>query len=330
MDEQLKQSIGKYLEDLYGVDINDGVIHFSTQNYAIIFPGSPYMIRISMTPRKSRQEIVSELMWVDDLKQFKQTICEPNISKKGRLLEEFEIDGVTYRTSMFRTARGNVQEVVNFTPMFFVCVGDLLGTIHHVSTEERSLGMHYKRRTQLEQFREQKEVAWDRLSPEIQERVSAVEKAVSELPDTLGTYGLCHGDFHANNFFVEANNVWLFDFDGCCYANYLYDIASFISSSFLQGFGFGRDARTVLEEELLPHFRYGYELNHKLPEELWDLLPLFLAYRVAYTVLMLAMIENYGLGDIQQMKQYFNDLLLADNILNGITAANARAAAAAV
>lgn len=44
------------------------------------------MLRVSIPPNKTRQEILSELMWVDDLKQFKQTICEPNVSLRGNLL----------------------------------------------------------------------------------------------------------------------------------------------------------------------------------------------------------------------------------------------------
>ena len=45
------------------------------QNYAFIFPEHPYMIRCQHDTEKTRKEILSELMWVDDLKQFKQTIC---------------------------------------------------------------------------------------------------------------------------------------------------------------------------------------------------------------------------------------------------------------
>ena len=33
------------------------------------------MIRVSMTPKKTQDEIISELMWVDDLKAYGQTIC---------------------------------------------------------------------------------------------------------------------------------------------------------------------------------------------------------------------------------------------------------------
>jgi len=320
MDEKLKAKLREILLDCYEVDIVDAVCHFSTQNYAFIFPEKPYMIRVSITPKKTRQEIISELMWVDDLKQFKQTICEPNISKNGKLLEEFTIDGQTYRASMFRTARGNVQATVNMTPMFFICVGDLLGTIHHISTNEREIGMHYRRKAMRDIFEMQKVRVWGSLTPEVQKRVESIEQKVNSLPQPVGTYGICHGDFHINNFFVEANNVWVFDFDGCTYADYMYDVASFIHSCFLFGYGAGRDCRAVLEKDIMPYFKIGYELNHKGGEGYWDNLELFFAYRSAFTLLMLSEIDKCGVTDnIEEIRKFVTYLILQDDIFEAMT-----------
>lgn len=322
MNEELKQIMREILLDCYGVDIADAKCHYSTQNYAFIFPNHPYMIRVSMTPKKTRKEILSELMWVDDLKQFKQTICEPSISLKGKLLEEFEIDGITYRASMFRTARGNVQTTTKMDPMFFICVGELLGSIHHTSTNEREIGMNYQRKSMKEIFTAQKEKVWEKLDVKMQEKIIEIEQKVDELPQDLGTYGICHGDFHINNFFVEANNIWLFDFDGCAYANYLYDVASFMQSCFLFGYGAGKDCRTVLQEEMLKYFRIGYELNHKVEESYWDNLELFFAYRTAFTLLMLSEIDDCGVvNNMSQVKQFFNFIILQDSIFDGMTMA---------
>lgn len=311
--------IREMLLKCYGVDIEEAKCHFSTQNYAYIFPNHPYMIRVSKMPKKTRKEILSELMWVDDLKQFKQTICEPSVSIGGKILEEFEIDGVTYRASMFRTARGNVQASTEMTPMFFICVGELLGIIHHVSTDERENGMKFQRKELKDIFSQQKEKVWGKLKPEIQGRITAIETQVNSLPQDLGIYGLCHGDFQANNFFVEANNVWLFDFDGCCYANYLYDVASFILSCFLGGFGGGKECSKVIEE-ILHYLKIGYELNHKCTDEYWEQLPLFISYRAAYTALMLAEIDTCGVvSSLDEIKEFFSFILLQDSIYEGIT-----------
>ncbi len=322
MNEELKEKMRGILMERYGVDINEAKCHFSTQNYAFIFPERPYMLRVSITAKKSHQEILSEIMWVDDLKLFKPTVCEPSVSQKGKFLEEFEIDGQTYRASMFRTARGNVQSTASFTPMFFICVGDLLGGIHKVSTDEREMKMNFKRRSMAEIFREQKEKVWEALSPDVQKRIEDIEEKVNALPQDIGKYGLCHGDFHMNNFFVEANNVWVFDFDGCAYANYLYDVAAFVQACFLHGYGAGKDCRKVLEEEMLPYFRIGYTLNHKVDENYWDDLELFIAYRTAFTLMMLESIDKIGVVSNEAMvKQFFSYIITQESPLDAMTEA---------
>lgn len=193
MNDELKKNMRDILLDCYGVDIEKAKCHFSTQNYAFIFPGEPFMIRVSATPKKTRGEILSELMWLNDLKQFKQTVCEPNVSLHGNLLEEFEIDGQTYRASMFRTARGVIKTTTDMTPMFFICAGDLLGAIHHVSTDERELGIKFKRQSKAEDFAALKARVADRVPSHIMERIEQIETQVNELSQDVGRYGICHG-----------------------------------------------------------------------------------------------------------------------------------------
>lgn len=322
MNEELKQRMREILLERFGVDIAEAIFRFSTQNYAFIFPNKPYMIRVSMSAKKTRGEILSELMWLDDLKPFKETICEPEASQDGKLLEEFEIDGITYRASMFRKARGTNKATMDMGPMFFICAGDLLGAIHAVSTNERELGIKYKRKTLAEQFANLKSEVMDRIPPEILPRINQLEEQVNALSDDVGKYGICHGDFHANNFFVDGNNIWIFDFDGCCYANYLYDIASLIQSCFLSGYQHGKDARQALYEDLLPNFRIGYEINKAYDEHYWDNLELMLSYRTAYAYMALFKIDECGVvDDLDAIKQYLGYLVSSDDVLSAITAA---------
>ncbi|MBR5231478.1 MAG: aminoglycoside phosphotransferase family protein [Clostridia bacterium] len=321
MNESLKAAMREILLDRYGIDIERAKCHFSTQNYAFVFPGEPFMIRVSATPKKTRGEILSELMWLDDLKQFKQTVCEPNVSLRGNLLEEFEIDGKTYRASMFRTARGVIKSTTDMTPLFFICVGDLLGAIHHVSTDERELGIKFKRQSKAGDFAALKARVADKVPASVMEKIERIEAQVNGLSQDIGRYGLCHGDFHMNNFFVEENNIWVFDFDGCAYAHYLYDIASFIQACFLCGYGAGRDLRKVMDE-ILHYFKIGYTLNHSCDEHFWDDLELFIAYRTALTYLSLCEIDNIGVvEDTNKIKQFFGFIVSQDDVMNAMTAA---------
>lgn len=320
MQEQFKNKLRNILLERYDVDIDKAKMYLSTQNYAFIFPGEPFMIRVSLTPKKTRSEILSELMWLDDLKQFKETVCEPNVSKLGNLLEEFEIDGRVYRASMFRTARGVIKTSPEMKPMFFICVGDLLGTIHHVSTDERELGINFKRKEKSEEFVLLKERVKDKIPSDILARIEKIEEEVNRLPKDIGIYGLCHGDFHVNNFFVEDNNIWVFDFDGCSYANYLYDAASFIQACFLRGYGAGKDLREVMNNEILPYLKIGYSLNKECGDGYWDNLELMIAYRTAITYMSLAEIEEVGvINDTEKIKQFFSYIVSQDDVMDAMT-----------
>ena len=320
MNEELKSAMRGILLERYGIDIDRAKCCFSTQNYAFIFPGEPFMIRVSATPQKTRAEILSELMWLDDLKQFKQTICEPNVSLQGNLLEEFEINGRTYRASMFRTARGVIKTTTDMKPMYFICCGELLGVIHHVSTDEREKGFRFMRGTKTDDFSALKERVREKVPAEILERINEIEAKVAALPQEIGHYGICHGDFHMNNYFVEENNVWVFDFDGCAYAHYLYDVASFIQACFLRGYGAGRDLREVMENEILHYFKIGYTLNMECDEHFWDNLDVFMMYRTALTYMALCEIDHIGVvDDTQKIKQFFAYLITQDDIMAAMT-----------
>lgn len=322
MNSALKEKIREILLDRYDVDISNAKCYFSTQNYAFVFPGEPFMIRVSATPKKTRSEIMSELMWLDDLKQFKQTVCEPNVSKAGNILEEFEIDGRTYRASMFRTARGVIKTTTDMTPMFFICVGDLLGTIHYISTDERELGINFKRKSKAQDFTALKERVKDKIPESIMEKICQIEEKVNGLPQDIGLYGLCHGDFHMNNFFVEENNIWVFDFDGCAYAHYLYDVASFIQACFLHGYGAGKDLRKVMHDEILYYFRIGYEINKKCEPHFWDDLETFIAYRTAITYMSLCEIDNIGVVDnTDKIKEFFAYIIAQEDIMDAMSKA---------
>ena len=56
MNEELKKIMTEILLERYGVDISEAKCHYSTQNYAFVFPEHPYMIRVSMTPKNQEKK----------------------------------------------------------------------------------------------------------------------------------------------------------------------------------------------------------------------------------------------------------------------------------
>ena len=60
VNEALKKKLREILLACYNLDVDEAKCFYSTQNYAFIFPGKPYMLRVSMTGQKTRAEILSE------------------------------------------------------------------------------------------------------------------------------------------------------------------------------------------------------------------------------------------------------------------------------
>lgn len=318
MDEILAGLRDRIMKD-YGLDIQLAESFFSTQNYAFIFPDSPYMIRVSIGSSKSRNEALSEVMWVDDLKQFSESVCEPAPSNNDRLIEEFEIDGQCYRTAMFRTAKGKTKDVRDAAPVYFVAVGDLLGRIHAASEDAQKKGLHYKRPDWNTKRESALTKANDKLEPEIMNTICTTMQEIQNIPKTDETYGMIHGDFHSHNFFVDGNNVWVFDFDDCCYGYYMYDIASVCNSWLSHAYSPNKTRSEALYEDILPFFRIGYESHKKLSEEYWDKLELFIKDRQCVIALALAQIDKSGIvSDLEAAKKQVCIPLYAENPLQGM------------
>lgn len=74
--------------ELYGRDIKEAECHFSSRNYAFVFSNGckPVVLRGSVNTTRTRQDVLSELVWVDDLRN---TIT--NIAQKT--------SGITWMTS---------------------------------------------------------------------------------------------------------------------------------------------------------------------------------------------------------------------------------------
>ena len=294
MDERLA-GLRDRIRELYGLDIDDAEMHFSTRNYAFVFPESPYMVRVNVGAEKSREQALGELLWVDDLKSFSDTICEPSPSLQGNLFEEFEEDGVPYRVSMFRTAKGNVRAAVDVEPIDLICVGDLLGRIHAAGKDALAEGLRFP----LTNFEDKMDAlvtgVKDKVAPEVYERMlEANERARRETPRDEAHYGIIHGDFHDRNYFMDGHNVWIFDFDDCSYGPFMYDIACIVIAWLRSGYGWPRPRREVLVDDVVPYFKIGYELHLPLPEDFWELLEVYVQEQLALAVGVLMSIDHIG------------------------------------
>ncbi len=312
MDERFA-GLRERLIELYGLDIEKAEQHFSTRNYAFVFPESPYMVRVSVGAEKSREQALGELLWVDDLKSFSDTVCEPSPSRRGNLFEEFEADGTSYRTSMFRTAKGNVRAADDIGPIDLIVVGDLLGRIHAAGKDAIAEGLRFPLARFDERAEELVERTRDKVAPEVYERLEEVSARIRQVPKDVEHYGIIHGDFHDRNYFMDGHNVWIFDFDDCAYGYFMSDIVSALVSWMRGGYLWPKPRAEVLVEDLVPFFRIGYELHLPFPEDFDELLVPFVRLDQLRSLCIIMNVDRLGMGSgnleraRQSMLQQFMD-----------------------
>ncbi|MCQ2749592.1 MAG: hypothetical protein MJ246_06490 [Clostridia bacterium] len=207
MDEELKEKIKEFVFVLYGLDIDKAKFTNTVSSYLYQFEDEEEVIKINKTKGSERKEALAEAYFVDDLKLFKDTICEPVPSKNGHMIEEFKIGKVSYIAEKFKKAKGVPVKGADFGPMFFICAGELLGAIHKTSTSERIDGIKFKRPSLLDTLRELKEENKDILSNSLNEKISNLISSVVLSSNEVGRYGLCHGLYERSTFLKDANNI---------------------------------------------------------------------------------------------------------------------------
>lgn len=80
----------------------------------------------------------------------------------------------------------------------------------------------------------------------------------------------------------------------------------------------------MLEEDILPYFKIGYELQKGTSGHYWDDLELFMSYRAAHVVMALTQINECGITDtLDRARKMFAYLLMEKDgfqALDGIRA----------
>lgn len=271
MDEELREKIKEFIFVLYGLDIDKAKFTNAASCYLFQFEDEEEVIKVNKTKGGKKKEALAEAYFADDLKLFKETICEPVPSKNGHMIEEFRIGKVVYIVEKYKKAKGKTITGRDFGPMFFICAGELLGAIHKTSTSQRIEGMKYKRPSLLETLRELKNENVEFLNNDMIEKLNGMIETVVLSSNEVGRYGLCHGLYERSSFLKDENNIWLFDFSNCVYANYLLDVANFVLDVMIAGYKMPDcDAKKIIELEILPFFKMGYLINKKVPSNFFE------------------------------------------------------------
>lgn len=321
-ERKLPPIIREKVKEYYGLDVAEAKMFFSTRNYAFIFPDGKTVIRVCVTgTAEGRGSALSEVMWVDELRRYSSTICASIPSMRNNHIEEFEHGNILYRIARFEQAKGgqltDPEKVDNW---FFMHLGDTVGRIHRASKEAEEAGIHYKRLewAQLPLFHTETAVS---MSDELKKKCQEIIDAVKALPKSVDNFGMVHGDITLNNYYVDINNIWVFDFDDCNYNFYMYDIATaLVMWLFTSTSSPGVERRKLLYEEgMLDSFKMGYERHIQLPKEEWSHLELFMKLRFVYmNIIMNALDTSAMIADVSAMQKMMAMMVMNDDIYQSL------------
>ncbi|MDL2246927.1 phosphotransferase [Methanobrevibacter sp. OttesenSCG-928-K11] len=290
--EEIINEIRDIILDRYGLDINDAESSYSTRNYAFVFPDD-YIIRISANwHNRDRKQLMAELLWLQELEEYSDTICKPIPSLNNNHFEEFEINGNLYKATKFKKAEGNMIKGSNLDNWHVMLVGDLLGRIHSASKNANKNNIYYERPKWEEMDKsllsivESSEIK-DFIDENVIVKIKDTVGEIKKLNENIDNFGMIHGDFNSYNYYVDGNNVWVFDFDDCQYGFYIYDIATVILMWLMQvdaNIGIP-SKKTLFENGMLESFKKGYSQRMSLNDDEWDKLELFMKYRLELMLL---------------------------------------------
>ncbi|MGM0846289.1 MAG: phosphotransferase enzyme family protein [Bacillota bacterium] len=276
--------------DFYGADVTNAkqLGDFENYVYEVHRHGSPYILRLTHSSHRSKEEVEAELEWVNYLNAQGVNVSLVSHSREGNLVEEISAGETSFYVCLFDKAPGSSVGVQSdlFSLTIFKEWGKTIGKMNSATkgfTAGSSRREHWHEDDLLKNMsnylpKEDKEI--------IKEGQQLIEK-LHVFSIGRDEYGLIHSDIHSGNFFYNEGEIHVFDFDDCSYHWFASDIAiPLFYSVWAKMSGKNLEERSQFGEEFLTAFLTGYFQENFLDEEWIKRIPLFLRLRdiVLYTV----------------------------------------------
>gem|GEM_PF-614327 len=250
-------------------------------------------VRLTSDAWRSRKLVHSELHWMRHLERRGVRVAPPVDSLPGRLVESVgDEDTGVFHVTVFREASGaRVAGAEALTPSLIASWGAQIAHLHEATRSYTvppgfALRPDWKNESMLASVIAGVRGGLVTAEPELSQAIAWMES----LPVSPQTFGHVHADFHLGNFFVQENEITIFDFDDCCRHWFLYDLAVAVASA---AFLFheaqetaplirsaSEEAETSDLEVIARRFAVGYATVRPFQERDLHTLLLFVRYRV--------------------------------------------------
>lgn len=299
MGECIKKVLEK-AESIYNAKIvsENPLGNSANMIFELLMKDKPIILRISKHSEDKEKHIDFELKWLEYLKKQVIEVISPILSENGKLYEIVSIEGNSYILCAFEKAPGrlvNWNDPNEWNEELFYKLGSIMGNIHksskhYILDKKPKLCIEWNDdfafSTEYKLLDDDVLKVWDEIIFELE-----------KLPKTVDSYGIIHNDLHQLNFFIDGDNIKVFDFDDCLYSWYSFDIALTLFQFVTTVSYKETQARDIFAEKFIWSFFKGYKTQNNI-EKFWiDKFDLFLKYRRICTYKFIKSISSKKLAN---------------------------------
>lgn len=198
------------------VDAFENFVYISEKGF------KKYILRVSHTIRRTKNQMLSELEFLLYLQRNKLNVPRAFKSRNNNLVEEVSSEEGSFLACLFECIDGSIPTEALRNEELFYKMGMYMGNFHNLSMK------YNEEKVDRLDFFDVTTPLFDWIPKEdtkIKQIAKNTLEKIRKIPQTKKNYGLIHADFHFGNFLLRENEIVLFDFDDCQYSWFIHDIA---------------------------------------------------------------------------------------------------------
>lgn len=267
----------------YNADANDArkLGDFENYVYEVIKDGTPYILRLTHSSHRSKEEVEGELTWINFLHSHDIPVSLVHKSENNELVEVLSVSDSYFYICLFDKAPGAALKPNSpeFGPELFKKWGAITAKMHR-HTENYPATNTGRKRWDEDDLIELDQYIDNEQDAVIIEGNRQLVKELQELPESSDVFGLIHSDIHMGNFFFHDEQIHVFDFDDAMHFHYVSDIAiPLYYATWWKLRNENLEIRSAFGTDFLKHFLDGYLSERPLSLEWLERLPLYLKLR---------------------------------------------------
>ncbi|UII57180.1 phosphotransferase [Cytobacillus spongiae] len=260
---------------------------FENYVFEVYQDDQPFVMRVTHSTHRDEADLISELDWLMYLHDKGLNVPQTYPSRQTKFVESKIVeDGSIFYASLFSKVPGAMVSINSseFNEDLFFLWGKTIGAMHKVTKDYVPAEQIKKRPEWVEEdlLNIDKHIPVNEVV--VVENTKKLIHELKGLPVNDRNYGLIHSDVHTGNFFLDHDQIYVFDFDDCGYHWYSSDIAIPLYYSVLYK---KVDDKSEFASKFMSAFLKGYNEEYTLSPNFNNELPLLLRLRdvVLYAVL---------------------------------------------